>query len=118
MIFRRTRAEQEPPLFDPATVDLVALAPDATTVDLMIVADAGWSGSDAQIRSLQEKIQSYVSFAIDGQLVQAYPDVADTPWRIVIDCQAGAPDERTAAIIERTRGPIRNYGGDLEVRTS
>lgn len=55
-------------LFDPTKVDLVASAPDWTTAELYIVADAPWSGSDAQIRSLQDKIHTYVGFAVDGQM--------------------------------------------------
>lgn len=114
VIFRRK--DRDAP-FDPATIDLVALSPDETTVELVIVADAGWSGSDLQIRSLQEKIQSYVSFAVDGQLVDAYPDMAGRPWRIVIDCQKGSPDDRTADVVARTVEPVRNHGGDLQIRS-
>ncbi len=103
-------------LFDPTKVDLVGSAPDGTTAELYIVADAPWSGSDAQIRSLQDKIHAYVAFAVDGQMAQLYPELASMPWRIVIRCLSGRPDVRTADVLSRTIAPVRGYGGDLEVR--
>jgi hypothetical protein len=118
VVFRRKQSEPSSPLFDPAKVDLVTLSPDETTVELVIVADSGWSGSDEQIRSLQEKIQTYVGFAVDGHLAASYPDVADRPWTIVLRCGGDPPDARTAEVLERTAGPVRSYGGDLQVRTS
>ncbi len=102
-------------LFDPTKVDIVAAAPDGTT-ELCIVADAPWSGSDAQIRSLQDKIHAYVGFAVDGQLAQLHPELASMPWRIVIRCLSGRPDVRTADVLARTTEPVRAHGGDLEVR--
>lgn len=78
----------------------MALSPNETTVELVIVADAGWSGSDEQIRSLQEKIHTYVGFAVDGQLTETSPEVADRPWSIVVQCGNTAPDPRTADVLE------------------
>ena len=103
-------------LFDPTTVDIVSSAPDGTSTELHIVADAPWTGSDAQIRSLQDKIHAYVQFAVDGQMAQLYPELATMPWRIVIRCLSGRPDVRTAEVLARTIEPVRRYGGDLEVR--
>jgi hypothetical protein len=66
-------------LFDPTKVDIVACAPDGTTAELYIVADAPWSGTDAQVRSLQDKIHAYVRFAVDGQMAQLHPELASMP---------------------------------------
>jgi hypothetical protein len=104
-------------MFDPAKIDLVAVSPDASSAELYIEADLPWTGSDAQIRSLQEKIHSYVGFAMDGQMAEAHPQTAALPWRIVIRCRSGEPDPRTVDVLVRTVEPVRGYGGDLEVRT-
>src|SRR3954470_2139480 len=104
-------------LFDPAQVDVVAVSPDASTIQLYIVVDRPWSGTDAQIRSLQEKIHSYVGFVVDGQLGRQYPDAATLPWQIVIDCQTGVPDDRTDEVIRRTADAVRRYGGELVVES-
>ena len=117
MAFRRKQPESSSPLFDATKVDLVALSPDETTVELVIVADGDWSGSDEQIRSLQEKIQTYVAFAVDGQLAATYPDVADLPWSIIVQCSADTPDARTADVLDQTIERVRAYRGDLRVRS-
>ena len=113
---RGTRDTASDGLFDPSKVDIVAAAPDGTTAELYIVADAPWTGSDAQIRSMQDKIHAYVGFAVDGNMAQLYPELASMRWRIVIRCLSGPPDVRTTDVLARTVEPVRGYGGDLEVR--
>ena len=97
MVLRRAKkpANDSKP-FDPSKVDLVSLTPAGDRVRLYIVSDSPWTGSDAQLQSLQEKVHNYVGFALDGQLVQAYPETNGVPWEIVIDCQKGLPDPRSA----------------------
>ena len=103
-------------LFDPLKVDLVALASDGAAVEVIIVNDSPWTGSDAQIMSLQQKIQAYVGFVLDGQMVATYPDTDGLPWRIVIVAQAGPPDPRSADVISRVADKVREFGGDLLLR--
>jgi hypothetical protein len=104
-------------LFDVNTVDVVAQPADGSVVDLVIVNDSPWTGSDAQIRSLQHKIHAYISFALDGQMTRTYPETVGLAWRIVIVDYAGPIDPRTSSVIERTVEPVRNYGGDLIFKT-
>jgi hypothetical protein len=118
--FKRKRAEtaaSDSGDFDPAKIDLVAVSPNRDSVNLYIVVDSAWTGSDAQIRSLLEKIHNYVGFAVDGQLAARYPDVAGLPWTIVIDSHVGPPDAATQHELSRLDEPIRNYGGSLRVRS-
>ncbi len=117
MAWRRKQADGVPDevLFDGATVDAVSIPADGSAVELHIVADAPWTGSDAQITSLQQKIHTYVGFAADGQLAAAHPEAAGLPWRIVVQCRAGKPDERTADVLGRTRQQVQQYDGDLIV---
>jgi hypothetical protein len=100
-------------LFDPTTVDLVTLSPDKATAHLYIVQPDRWTGSDDEIASLQEKINAYVHFAVGGQMTSDYPQTAESAWKIVIDCQAGPPDTRTAAVLDEIGEAVRRYGGDL-----
>lgn len=98
---------------NPDVVDLVAVSPDGSQVDLVIVQEEPWSGTDEELMALQAKIHNYVGFAVDGQLVAAYPDMEGLPWRIIIANQGGTPDERTLAVLEALTDPVRAYGGDL-----
>jgi Family of unknown function (DUF6572) len=63
-------------MFDPTTVDAVAVTPERDAVLLYLFERDGWSGSDEQLLSLQEKIHTYVGFAVDGQLSRDYPETA------------------------------------------
>jgi hypothetical protein len=102
--------------FSEPTIDLVGVSPDGSTVLIYLVQSGAWTGSDAQISSLQTKIQNYVGFALDGQLVSAYPDVQGLRWSIVVDCQTGPPDPRSAEVLAHAAEAIKGYGGALTVK--
>src|SRR5262245_30941710 len=63
-------------LFDAGKVDLVAESAEGI-IDLVIVQDQAWTGSESQLASLQSKVQTYVSFALDGGLAEQFPEVPD-----------------------------------------
>jgi hypothetical protein len=96
--------------FDPTKVDLVGASAEGV-LQLFIVQDQPWSGSDAQLTSLQEKVQTYVSYALDGQLERDYPEVVGKPWQIVIHSQVGQPDERTQYVLTALNARLGTYGG-------
>jgi len=102
--------------FDAASIDLVGLSPDGSTVELFLVQSGAWTGSDTQVGSLQAKIQNYVGYAADGQMVRQYPEVEGLPWRIVVDCQTGQPDEKSQAVFAHLAQALPTYGGGIEVR--
>jgi uncharacterized protein DUF6572 len=116
-VFRRQRASEPAAVFNPSTVDLVASTPDESTVELHIVQTGIWTGSDDQLRSLQEKVHSYVAYAVDGQLVRDFPEVEGRPWQIVLDCQTGEPDPRTSEMLAALVEPLKRYGGELRIAT-
>jgi hypothetical protein len=60
--------------FEPWKIDLVSISPDGSTVNLYIVAEQPLTGSDGQLRSLQEKIHNYVSYVLDGQMSRELPE--------------------------------------------
>jgi hypothetical protein len=112
-IFGKKQPER---LFDPLKVDAVALSGDGQTVELFIAQDAPWTGSDAQIQSLQEKVNSYVSYAVDGGMASDYPETAGLAWHIVVHAQTGPPDDRTATVLQSLPDRLQPYGGSLETR--
>jgi hypothetical protein len=113
-LFRKQQAER---LFDPMKIDLVALTQSADAVELFIVQDAPWTGSDAQLGSFQDKVQAYVAYAVDGQMTTAYPDTQGLPWRIVLHAQTGPPDARTSEAIATLSARLPEHGGEFETRT-
>jgi hypothetical protein len=100
---------------NPAKVDLVALAATGECVELVMVQTADWDGSDRLLLLLQEKWKNYLSFAADGQLVRSFPEYAELPWRLVLDCQS-EPDDRTADFVHRAHEVTRTAGGEFVIR--
>lgn len=86
------------------------------TVELHLVQSSDWTGSEAQLQSFQQKIQTYVAYALDGGLVAAYPETQGLPWRIVVHSQAGPPDPRTQQVIGLLGTRLPRYGGTIATR--
>jgi hypothetical protein len=104
--------QEDGALFDAVKVDVVALSADGS-VELYIVQDHPWTGSDAQLSSLQAKVHNYVGYALDGQLATDYPETVDKPWQIVVRCRSGPPDDRTQNVLTELAKRLRPYGGSL-----
>jgi hypothetical protein len=52
------------------------------------------SADPAQLRQLEGKLNSYLSYVLDGFLARQYPDYAGRPVRFQLDCasQPGEPE--------------------------
>lgn len=100
-------------LENPSTIDLVSS--DGEHLDLIIMQSVEWDGSDRLLGLLQAKIESYVSFALEGGREEAFPEQAGLPWRIVVACQS-PPDDRTLAFVNDTGALLRRHGSDLLLR--
>lgn len=112
MRFGRRKADDF--TFDPLKVDVVAESADLVT-ELIIVQSNPWTGSDAQIESLQEKVQTYVSFALDGEMSRQFPQTVGRPCSIVINSLSGAPDARTQSVLDVLTTRLPDHGGSLLV---
>jgi hypothetical protein len=100
--------------FDPLTIDLVTITPDGQTVVLYMVQQEAWTGSDTQLRSLQEKVHNYVAFALDGQMVRTYPEAEGLTWTVRVDSQVGPPQGDSLAVLQHLAEVLPRYGGHLE----
>ncbi len=78
----------------PHIIDLYMMDPETERVVLVMHERRPWTGSDEQIFQLQEKMNAYMSFALDGEMTDESPELADLPLRIELRC-VGEPDERT-----------------------
>ena len=92
---------------------LDALAFDAETGEavLIMVEPRAWDGTEERLFQLQEKINSYLSFALDGEMTDAFPHLAGKPVRLQLDC-AQPPDEMTEHFI----GIVRQQIGFQEMK--
>jgi hypothetical protein len=96
-------------------IDALGLDEAAGRVILVIRHDAPWEGSDRQLYLLQEKLNAYVSFALDGEMAEAFPDFAGRPVGLRVE-SAATPDARTLHLLAHVRRQIAFQDITLEVR--
>ncbi len=96
-------------------IDALGIEESTGRVLLVIRHDAAWDGSDAQLFQLQEKLNAYLSFALDGEMAGAYPDFVEKPVGLRIDCVA-PPDPRTLHLLGHVRRQLEFQDIGVEVR--
>lgn len=79
-------------------IDLFAFDQKANEVLLVMNEPRPWDGSDLRLHELQEKFNAYVSFLLDGEMVEAHPELAGKKSRIELHC-AEMPDDKAVALL-------------------
>jgi len=83
-------------------IDLVALSPDGGTVILSLVADEPWGAGGERLPDLQAKLNTYLAYALDGQLHEDYPQVVGRTIRFRLHYQH-PPTSREQEFIDLVR---------------
>jgi hypothetical protein len=83
---------------------LDALAHDARSDKVMLAMYEvrPWTGEEFQLFQLQEKLNAYVSFILDGELQESFPDLAAKSVEIQLRTLHD-PDARALEFISRAR---------------
>ncbi len=74
-----------------------------------------WTGGERQLFELQEKLNAYLSFALDGELAEAYPALSRKPVRVILET-LHPPSEEAIRFLGHVREQIAFQGIALEVR--
>ncbi len=98
-------------------IDALGIEESSGRVILVIRQDMPWEGSAAQLYLLQEKLNAYLSFALDGEMAGAYPDFAERPIGLRIDC-ATPPDAPTLHLLGHVRRQLEFQDIGLEIRVA
>jgi hypothetical protein len=61
-----------------------------------------WQGEDRQLLQLQEKLNAYLSFVLDGEMADAFPQLVGKPLEIQLRT-VHEPDARAWDLIRRIR---------------
>jgi len=101
-------------LDNPGRVDLVSV-PAVGPVELVLHAAGEWDGSEQRQILLQEKLNRYLEYVVDGELAEAYPAATGRDWIVVILCDH-APDTRTSAYFQQADRELQRSGGGLQVQ--
>jgi len=96
-------------------IDIVAHDTKTGIVTLSMLEPRPWDGSELRLFQLQEKINAYLSFALDGEMAEAYPALTGLPLRLELDC-ATPPDAMTVSFLSHVREQIAFQQIDLQVR--
>jgi hypothetical protein len=95
-------------------IDVIALDPKTDEVALVMQETRPWDGTDLRIYQLQEKVNTYLSFALDGEMAESYPAFTGKALRLQLDCVT-APDARTLHFLSVVREQIGFQHIKLEV---
>jgi hypothetical protein len=79
-------------------IDIIAHDPKTDEVVLVMKEGRDWDGSDDRLHELQERFNTYVSFLLDGEMVESHADLAGKRARIEVRC-AHMPDNRALELL-------------------
>ena len=69
---------------DPESVDVVAHEPEKDEVLLVMIEYRPWDAAAGLLQQLQGKFETYLSYALDGQLASDYPELRGKPVHIQV----------------------------------
>jgi hypothetical protein len=84
-------------------VDLIATDPERGEVVLAILEPRAWNGSEERLRQLEDKLNAYFGYVLDGFLARDYPDYDGMPVCVRLDCveEPGEPERPFMAAAAR-----------------
>jgi hypothetical protein len=90
-------------------IDLVTYDPKSDEYALIMTEQREWDGSADRVLQLQDKINTYLSFALDGQMARHYPESVGKRIRLQLDC-VSEPDADVARFIDLVREKLEPDG--------
>src|SRR5262245_30902499 len=104
----------EPGVQNPAILDLITVDAASGHVVLVMVERRPWGADPQQLRQIEEKINRYLGYALDGFLAEQYPQYRGKPVRIRLEC-AEPPHGDAARFVEAAEDAIAACGLDFAV---
>lgn len=94
---------------NPAVVDLITLDKASDTVVLAMVERRPWGVAREQFKQIEEKLNRYMGYALDGFLAEQYPPYVGKPVQIRLDC-AEAPHGEAVRFVEAMTHACQSHG--------
>ena len=110
-------SEVEPRGVDnPRVVDLIRLDPESDEVVLLMLEERAWGTEPEQLRQLEAKFNSYLSYVLDGHMVKQYPQYQSKRVRFQLDCATPpGQHEQTMLTSMRNFAISEDLGFDVNV---
>lgn len=104
----------EPGVQNPAIVDLIAWDPASERVVLAMLERRPWGSHALQLRQIEEKINRYLGYVLDGHIGQHYPQYVGKNVCIRLDC-ADAPTGEAERFVAAAAHAIGRAGVEFTV---
>jgi hypothetical protein len=104
----------EPGVENPMVIDLISLDPTTDRVLLVMIERRSWGASPRQFQQIEEKINRYLGYTLDGFLAEQYPQYRDKPVVIRLDC-AEAPHGDAVRFVEAAGHASQQHGVEFVV---
>ncbi len=101
-------------LAHPAVLDAFAYDSRRETLVLAMYETRPWLGDEEQLHQLQDKLNAYASFILDGEMLSSFPQFADKPVEIQLRTQH-QPDSVALSLLESARQQLALQDIALEV---
>lgn len=95
-------------------IDLLTHDSKSDRVQLVMFEPRPWDGGEEQLFQLQEKLNTYMSFALDGEMADSYPELANKPLSVVLRCLE-MPSSAAVEFLAKVREQIALQGIEFEV---
>jgi len=89
----------------PAVLDAFAHDKRRDTLVLAMYETRPWSGEEAHILQLQEKLNAYASFILDGEMAESFPQFVGKPIEIQLRTQH-QPDPLTLGFLNQAKDQL------------
>jgi hypothetical protein len=106
-----------PGVQNPMIMDLITLDPASDCVVMVMIERRPWGASPRQLNEIEEKINRYLGYALDGFLAQQYPQYRGKSVQIRLDC-AEAPHGLAASFVEAAQRATYAHGIQFLVNVS
>ncbi len=107
----------EPGVQNPTVMDLITVDAVSDAVVLVMIERRGWGTDPQQFRQLEEKINRYLGYALDGFLAEHYPQHQGKRVQIRLDC-AEQPHGDAVRFVDAAAHAIRAEGLDFVVKVT
>ncbi|MGQ0720253.1 MAG: DUF6572 domain-containing protein [Candidatus Eiseniibacteriota bacterium] len=102
----------EPGVQNPRVVDLIR--PDRGRVHLVMVEHRPWT-SEEQLRQLEEKINRYLGYVLDGYFLDHYSEYRGVPVVLELEC-VQTPHGEVVEFLEEATRAVEEVGLRFQVR--
>ena len=106
-----------PGVQNPMIMDLITLDAATDCVELVMIEARPWGAHPKQLQQIEEKINRYLGYALEGFLVQQYPHYRGKSVRIRLDC-AEAPHGLGVSFVEAAQRATYAHGIEFVVNVA